>query len=238
MRTLVTAHSGCENTNPNSMEYILAAIKCGADAAEIDIRITKDRIPVLSHDDGFQPSASFSEISIAENIFRDLTGIVSLPDLLLATGKSSIHLNLDIKDFSSIDAVIALLKKTGTYRRTVFSGFTALQVRELKKSYPDAGFMINISEEFVPENMLMLFHSDKKAYTDYLTDIYRETGGICLNMSFEYCDIQILDTLRKRYVPVSIWTIDDINLMREYAESGAYSITTRKVKTLLEIISG
>ncbi len=238
MRPLVTAHSGCENTKPNSLEFILAAIDCGADAAEIDVRITKDRIPVLSHDNYYKTSYFTGVKSIAETGYADLKGIVSLSDALGKTAGKNIQLNLDIKDFSCIAEVMGILAKTGSERRCVFSGYTAQQAASLKTLYPDAGFMVNISEEFIPENVIALYKSDKKSYIDYLTDIYRRSGGICLNMGFDFCDAEIVDILRKRYVPVSLWTIDDIGLMKAYAKSGVYSVTTRNVKKLLEIISG
>ena len=36
--TLITAHSGCEGTAPNSLDHILAAIDSGAEMIEVDIR--------------------------------------------------------------------------------------------------------------------------------------------------------------------------------------------------------
>ena len=238
MRPLVTAHSGCENTKPNSLEFIAAAVDCGADAAEIDVRITKDRVPVLSHDNNYKASSFTGIKSIAETGYADLKGIVPLINVLDETAGKDHLLNLDIKDFSCIAEVMEIITKTGAGRRCVFSGYTAQQAASLKNLYPDAGFMVNVSEEFIPENIIELYKSDKKSYIDYLTDIYRRSGGICLNMSYDYCDADIVDILRKRYVPVSLWTIDDISLMKTYAKSGVYSITTRNVKKLLEIISG
>ena len=37
-RTVITAHSGCENTSPNSREHIAEAIKSDAEMIEVDVR--------------------------------------------------------------------------------------------------------------------------------------------------------------------------------------------------------
>ncbi|OQP06094.1 hypothetical protein B1691_17245, partial [Geobacillus sp. 47C-IIb] len=50
-RPLITAHTGCMNTPPNSIESILEGIKAGADIIEVDVRATKDGVAVLLHDE-------------------------------------------------------------------------------------------------------------------------------------------------------------------------------------------
>ena len=35
IKTIITAHSGCEGTAPNSMDHILTALSCGAEMLEI-----------------------------------------------------------------------------------------------------------------------------------------------------------------------------------------------------------
>lgn len=47
----VTAHSGCMGTKMNSIEYLEKATKSGVDIIEVDISITKDRTPILYHDE-------------------------------------------------------------------------------------------------------------------------------------------------------------------------------------------
>ena len=49
-KTIITAHSGCEGTAPNSMDHIRTALTCGAEMLEIDVRQTEDGLLYLSHD--------------------------------------------------------------------------------------------------------------------------------------------------------------------------------------------
>jgi glycerophosphoryl diester phosphodiesterase len=47
---LVVAHRGVHTTAPeNTLPAIAAAVEAGADAVEIDVRLTRDRVPVLLH---------------------------------------------------------------------------------------------------------------------------------------------------------------------------------------------
>ena len=48
---LVIGHRGAAGLAPeNSMEAMAAGLKAGADCLEFDVRLTKDKIPVLTHD--------------------------------------------------------------------------------------------------------------------------------------------------------------------------------------------
>ena len=46
----ITAHSGCDGTPDNSLEFVRHALQTNADALEVDVRKTKDGILAISHD--------------------------------------------------------------------------------------------------------------------------------------------------------------------------------------------
>ncbi len=48
---LITAHTGCMGTPDNTLRSVESALKHGADVVEDDIRITRDGVLVLAHDD-------------------------------------------------------------------------------------------------------------------------------------------------------------------------------------------
>ena len=52
--TIITAHSGCEGTFPNSREHILEAIASGAEMIEVDVRRSGELL-YLSHDVSEKP---------------------------------------------------------------------------------------------------------------------------------------------------------------------------------------
>jgi glycerophosphoryl diester phosphodiesterase len=75
----VAHHGACENTDhcgaaPNSIETIRLAERVGSNAAELDVRITRDGIPILFHDPGLSKTlvrglfcnGQVAELSLAE----------------------------------------------------------------------------------------------------------------------------------------------------------------------------
>jgi glycerophosphoryl diester phosphodiesterase len=75
----VAHHGACENTDhcgvsPNSIETIRLAERIGSNAAEVDVRLTRDGIPILFHDPGLSSSlvrglfcnGAIDELSLAE----------------------------------------------------------------------------------------------------------------------------------------------------------------------------
>ena len=105
-KTIITAHSGCEGTEDNSLAHILAAIASGAEMIEVDVRQAPDGALYLSHDVpediGSRPALRtlFEQVSQAENM----------------------EMNLDVKTEGLIGPVMALAKEFGLERRIVFTG--------------------------------------------------------------------------------------------------------------------
>ena len=103
-RTIVTAHSGCEGTAPNSMDHIRTGLSCGAEMIEIDIR-EKDGRLYLSHDEG-NPAAA-----VPFGTFLD--------ELKKAPG---VRVNCDVKTDGLAEAVMREATAKGLTDRIVFTG--------------------------------------------------------------------------------------------------------------------
>ena len=82
----VAHHGACENTDhcgaaPNSLESIRLAERIGSNAAEIDVRVTRDGIPVLFHDPSLSKSlvrGLFCNGRIADLSLAELRGACQL----------------------------------------------------------------------------------------------------------------------------------------------------------------
>ena len=66
-----TAHTGCCNTKPNTLECIDVGVKYGAQIVEFDLRFDENKEPVLSHDEPVGGEVTldeaFAKISEIEN---------------------------------------------------------------------------------------------------------------------------------------------------------------------------
>ena len=104
-KTIITAHSGCEGTEQNSIEHIKAAIASGAEIIEFDVRMVGGTL-VLSHDvpteNEVRPTLreAFSLIAPEENLF----------------------MNVDVKTEGLIEPVMALAKEFELCKRIIFTG--------------------------------------------------------------------------------------------------------------------
>ncbi|MBO5023608.1 MAG: glycerophosphodiester phosphodiesterase [Clostridia bacterium] len=104
-KTVITAHSGCEKTEPNSREHILAAIASGAEMIEFDVRMVEGEL-VLSHD-------------VPENA----ASCVTLRDCFsLVAPEENLHMNIDVKTEGLIEPVMALAKEFPLDGRIIFTG--------------------------------------------------------------------------------------------------------------------
>ena len=88
-KTIITAHSGCENTPPNSREHILAAIASGAEMIEVDVRMVNGELR-LSHD-------------VPENA----DACVTLRECFsLVAPAENLHMNIDVKTEGLLEPVM------------------------------------------------------------------------------------------------------------------------------------
>ncbi|MDR2627743.1 MAG: glycerophosphodiester phosphodiesterase family protein [Dysgonamonadaceae bacterium] len=139
----VIAHRGdWRNAPENSLKAVSRCIDMGVDMVEIDIRLTKDSIPVLMHDatvnrttTGKGNVSDYTLEELKQFHLKDALGVkldMHIPTLkevvLLCKGK--ILINVD-KAADYMNEVQAVLKATGTEKQIVYKGGkTCVEVRK------------------------------------------------------------------------------------------------------------
>ena len=104
-KTVITAHSGCEKTPPNSKEHLLAAIASGSEMIEFDVRMINGEL-ILSHDEPEAPNACVT--------LRECFAMIA--------SEENLHMNIDVKTEGLIEPVMALAKEFPLEGRIVFTG--------------------------------------------------------------------------------------------------------------------
>ena len=113
--TSVIAHRTCPRHAPeNSLEGISQAARLGADAVEMDVRVTADGVPVLLHDSLLLRAARLPVPvrALSMTTLRRLVGEVRVPrleDALLAAAANGLRAVLDVKAAGAAPAVLALV---------------------------------------------------------------------------------------------------------------------------------
>lgn len=128
MTALVIAHRTCpRDAAENSIAGIRHAARAGADAVEVDVRVTADGQPVLMHDPSLwrttRRARRLDRTSLAEVRGLRLRGgeetVPTLADALAALD-GQLRIAIDVKDPAAADAVLSEVRNQGAARRVLF----------------------------------------------------------------------------------------------------------------------
>lgn len=130
----VIAHRGdWRNAPENSLPAIESCIAMGVDMVEVDVRMTKDSVLVLMHDETIDRTTKgkgkvidYTYEQLSQFYLLDGIGVETpykIPTLeeALLLCKDNILVNLD-KSYAIIDQCIAVAKQTNTLKQLVFKG--------------------------------------------------------------------------------------------------------------------
>ncbi|MBR2949241.1 MAG: hypothetical protein IKC46_05195 [Lachnospiraceae bacterium] len=155
-KMMVAGHRGdCYNWPENTMEGFRAAIEAGADMIETDVRLTKDNVLILMHDDkvdrtadgsGFVKEKTFAEmrrLNVGER--SNPMQVPTLEELLVLLKEKDVLLNLEIKEYYSaenvdrchlcIDECVKLIEKYDFSKKMLFNSFDAHVLEYIHKKY-------------------------------------------------------------------------------------------------------
>ena len=242
---LVTAHDGCEGTQPHTLQSIERALETGADVVEIDIRLTHDGVVILEHDpmltvdgesaklfgltfdelDRFQRQGRIAERGPESRITR-LEEVLEV----LRTGASV--LNLDVKEDAVIDPALALLESNSMRDRVVFSGCELPRARRLSSHNQKYQVLLNADD-----GQYLRGAADYEAFARELCEAAVEARCCGINVYHTFCRERLIDYAARRFLPVSAWTVDDPEQMRFLLGAGVHSITTHRVSLLRSLMS-
>jgi glycerophosphoryl diester phosphodiesterase len=239
---LITAHSGCMNTLDNTLESVETGLKYGADVIEEDVMVTKDGVPVLSHDDIWHTpdgrecrisQLTFEEISnlqfeVTHGEHRKTIRICKLDEMLALIKISGKKANLDLKADESIEPVATLVKKHGLFEQVYLSGCERDRAMKVQQSNPEMRKLLNVDAR--------RFLSMK--YGDLVEQICQEAlGASCFGINIAHLAVrpELVDYATAKGLPVYVWTVNEEHLMNQYAAMGVASITTRNVLALVQL---
>ena len=210
MKTLITAHSGCDGTPDNSLEFISHALRSGADALEVDVRAAQDGTLYLSHD---RTDAACPKLSQAFQMLRS----------------SPMRINCDLKQPGLEEAVLALAASQGVAGQLLFSGDVSTE-RMRRDPEVRSRALLNIQSIFPGEGGLPL-----EQHLEELVRACRACGAAVINVSYETCTPLVLERLREEGIGVSAWTVNEDPAARRLLDWGVYNITSRRPGMVLAL---
>jgi len=212
----VTAHAGSLHTRMNSPESFKAALAFPVDYLEADVRFTKDLDAYLSHDP--------LPIPHQRNAMK-------LEELLkLVTPHKRVCLNLDMKEYSGIAEMAALIRRSGMATRVLLTGIVREAVPQVRARGVGLPYLLNAHPGF--------WHRFTATGAAAFPRTVTSCGALGLNVHHSFITRRLARALSTAGLSVSVWTVDREREMRRFLKLPADNITTNRVDTLLALRDG
>jgi glycerophosphoryl diester phosphodiesterase len=211
---LVTAHSGCLGTEDNTVESFLAGVVAGADIVEVDVRFTRDGVPVLSHD-AVSPDAEASLVRVSE-ILR------------LMKEYPQIKVNFDIKETQGLRQLGEMISEYQVGSQAFFTGIGPDAADLVRTECPDVDFLLNVKPDPPRAN--------EPEYLSSLVDEVIACGALGLNVYHRLVTEELVQAVHDADRAVYVWTANDEESMKRMIEFGVDSITSRAVDVLIKML--
>ena len=214
---MITAHSGCDHTEDNSLAFMTYALSLDADAFEVDIRKNNEGMLVLSHD-----AAQLDAIALSE-AFRLLS---KHPDKKMNCDLKQKHIEADVYDLACRFGVENQLIFTGDVNPELF--------RKNAVVYPKIAWYANL-EVLDPEFEVWKKNASELEIVQRLEQIlfkmkdYEAEG---LNWYYALAE-RVWEKARTLGIGISVWTVNDTEEQKKWLERNAENITSRAISALI-----
>lgn len=243
-KVLIIAHRGASAYYPeNTMVAFEKAVAMNADMIEIDVMMSKDRVPVVFHDAGLKAHTdgegklkdhTLSELkkmdagSWFDEQFSDQT--ISTLEEVLEFAAGTIALNIEIKKEAVTDElydgieekVLKLVRKYEMERYVLFSSFDYRAVRHLKA--------------FDKSLSVALLYNKKKSNEKLPSELISEYDADAFNCTFRQFNKKRQADIKKHNIPTFVYTVDQPKRMRKLIDRGVNGIFTNKPDVLREVL--
>lgn len=235
-KIIVEGHRGaCALYPENTLLSYEKAIDMGVDAFEFDIWLSKDKVPVLMHDDnpyrtcgvaGHLRDMTLEEIKKLDpchqekfgNKFKGQVEVPTLEEMLkmVKSKNPNFKLGVEIKEYTeeTVDISVALLKKYDFFDNCWFYAFNGRIIKYLKEKY-------NARTMGYPDFQM-------KEFISY--EHYDEIG-----ISMSIAKSEVFDIYAKKGLPIHMYCADTKEDVKFCMEKGASLITANDPRPLLEI---
>ncbi|MFI9175281.1 glycerophosphodiester phosphodiesterase [Streptomyces lincolnensis] len=209
----------------NTIDSLRSALERGADAVEIDVRLTRDGVPVLLHDDTLKRLWEHDRplLSLSSDELRGLTDgrVPTLAEALKATDGGRVMLDLPgTPDVRAARRVVDVVLECRADDRVYYcAGAPAM----LAVRAADAAAEIALTWTSLAPPRPALLAAVRPRW---------------LNYRFPLVDRALAERVHTDGYLLSVWTPDTRRSMRRLVDMGVDSITTNRIDTLCALRDG
>lgn len=209
----------------NTLASVRSALRKGADAVEVDVRLTVDGVPVLLHDPTLERLWGRPE-PVADLTFDEVVkatggGVPTLADALAELtchdGPARMLLDLALPDQAA--PTVAAVQDTGVTERVYYCGELPA-MREIRGLDPAAEIAMTWKTSLRPADSLLA-----------------DLAPRWLNLRFGLADPSTVAWAHDRGLLVAAWTADWERSMSRLIAAGVDSITSNRLMALRRVIA-
>ncbi|THA68187.1 glycerophosphodiester phosphodiesterase [Streptomyces sp. A0958] len=223
MPVTAVAHRGDPyRARENTLPSIRSAVERGADAVEIDVRVTRDGVPVLLHDATLERLWG-RDLRLDRLTHRELTeltagGVPTLREALLALAEHRVMVDLPGSTYESVKRTVGVVRECGADDRVYYC------------AGPDAMLRVRAAD---PSAEIAMTWTTLAPPRPVLLDAVRPRW---LNYRFGLVGRELTDRNHRDGLLVSAWTADTGRTMRRLIGQGVDSVTTNRIDVLRKVI--
>jgi len=231
----LVAHRGFSGQYPeNTMIAFEKAVEEKYDQIELDVRLSKDSVPLVIHDATINRTSNGGRKFVHDLTIEELKKydfgswfdrkfqgerIATLEEVLQLLEKEEISINIELKNGPIIplnleEEVLKLVRKYNMQDRTLYSSFDHQSVLRLYKLDPT----IKVG---------LIFHINLVNVFDYINSLDMEVYSIHPN--YFYVTEKMAIEAKKSGLKLNVYTVDDIKLARELEKIGVDSLITNQI---------
>ncbi|MET8501525.1 glycerophosphodiester phosphodiesterase [Streptomyces microflavus] len=207
----------------NTLPSIRSALDRGADAVEIDVRVTRDGVPVLLHDATLERlwghDRRVDRLTHQEVLELTGGGVPTLAEALAAAGEHRVMVDLPGSTDASVKKIVGTVRECGAGDRAYYCASADAMLR-VRAADPAAEIALTWTTLAPPRPVLL--EAVKPRW---------------LNYRFGLVSRELADRAHRDGLLVSAWTADTKRTMRRLIERGVDSITTNRIDTLHKLRS-
>ncbi|HZF92407.1 glycerophosphodiester phosphodiesterase [Streptomyces sp.] len=214
------AHRGAPyHARENTLHSLRTALELGADAVEIDVRLTRDGVPVLLHDETlkrlWEVDRPVLALTAAELSEVTAERVPTLAAALAATGDSRVMLDLPgTPDVRAARRVVDVVRECRAEDRVYYCAGAAAMLA-VRTADPAAEIALTWTTLAPPRPALL--------------DAVRPRW---LNYRFGLVDRDLAARVHRDGYLLSVWTPDTVRAMRRLLDLDVDSITTNRIDAL------